>query len=134
MASCSAQINDSSLSFQLTNARNRRRDRPTRTHPILGLLVGAGVQQQSHELCIIIPSGIHQRRASVLRARVSMCQRRSNQRHTRTRTYMATHRTRIRHNVPCTAIRHTHTKQRNYQSESKHHVSILNTVKTCEDL
>ena len=37
------------------------------THSILGLLVGAGIDQQSHTIRVTISSGTHQRRQSDLR-------------------------------------------------------------------
>ena len=46
--------------------RNRRRGRMT-THSILGLPVGAGIQQQPHTICAAILSGAYQRRVSALR-------------------------------------------------------------------
>ncbi len=52
---------------------------PTRHHPhshthlVLGLFVGAGIQQQPRAVRETIVSGIHERRPSVLRAPPQMC-------------------------------------------------------------
>ncbi len=45
----------------------------TRTHRSLGLLVGAGIQQQPRAVRVTTVSGHNQRRPSALRARVPMC-------------------------------------------------------------
>jgi hypothetical protein len=65
---------------------NRRRGRPTRTHLIRGLLVGAGIQQQPRTARVIPFSGQNQRRPSVLRARMPTCRRRPQCRRTHAHT------------------------------------------------
>jgi hypothetical protein len=42
------------------------RETETDTHKALGLLVGAGIEQQTHAVRVTIASGIYQRRISVL--------------------------------------------------------------------
>ena len=45
----------------------------TRTHIVLGLLVGAGIQQQPRTVRVTIASGFNQRRISVLRPPPPIC-------------------------------------------------------------
>ena len=44
----------------------------THTHILLGILVGAGIQQQPHAVRVSILSGINQRRPSALRTRLNV--------------------------------------------------------------
>ncbi len=61
----------------ITHHHRHQHQRPTlkriRTHLTLGLLVGAGIQQQPHAARVTIASGTNQRRRSELRARAPKC-------------------------------------------------------------
>ena len=95
MASC-FRTNQSLITIVPTSMRPQPKTRQTdSTHPILCLLVGAGIQQQSHEIFKTIPSGIHQRRAPVLtyddddisHAHPPQCPMHRNSAHTKQRYY-----------------------------------------------